>query len=864
MTTSMPAVGNNLDSGGMFQQLLAVQSMHTLQNMLTGKAGGSDNNSNSLYHNAKSFAIIICIDMFKRLMDVSVTSLIDNRLPIVKFLCGLLKDGWRRVLTFLITELIRRPLILCRNLLLRRGKLEEKEDANSTQQQALLLSPASASPNSVVQGLSTLHEWQMIMQCVPPEDVSFHRYPRFTWKRHDATSTRFVETLSNILLTCDPTTTARIPGAFELEWDVLQHRSLFDSSKVRHERRLVSVKTSADTDPRLVGVFDTSRMVHLTSLLPFVPFARFVAYINARKQNPDTFALLENSAVFKKGGRLIMQSNFTSSGTKSLLNSLVDAGVTYDGWMGRLLCGADLTYLLIAMTTFVEDKIIKYDNKKRYCCMDPESRFLGHNLSSDTTLCYMMEVSIASTRQDIIGVDPPEIHEVGEWMLQQLYPGLHADHIADQNVQTRNAVATTKTKVTDKNHQDATYTVELLSLTTLPESSLELVRAWDAFLTRTESRHDEYQGGSDKTNAEGDVTDRQQQFVPKTFTLHVREHETETSEPNPEFEAYEEKMRLLDTSANNSSAAAASTNGEGNRHSNNGDTTSMAAIKFALFEARPEKFIRRITKRKVVHQELINETRRDLSALYLREKDERNLNTCLVNFRDNKAALAELGIPNKLGVLLHGLPGTGKSSTIAAIATFLRKDVFYLHLNEIRSNAELKIAFDHVFKLHPGGGVVVMEDVDAMSEVVRKRDYQSPSPSAAPDHTPFSSCSSSDGTDDLLTLEFFLNVLQGSLTVDGSVFVATTNHLVALDPAFCRKGRFDVSLEMRASDRYQITRIFRRFFHRIPSPDLSDRIIEDVFTPAEVIAHFAQYLLRAEHTEDAHILEPFIREDNSV
>jgi hypothetical protein len=42
----------------------------------------------------------------------------------------------------------------------------------------------------------------------------------------------------------------------------------------------------------------------------------------------------------------------------------------------------------------------------------------------------------------------------------------------------------------------------------------------------------------------------------------------------------------------------------------------------------------------------------------------------------------------------------------------------------------------------------------------------------------------------------------------------------------------------------RIVRIYRRCFDRIPAPESVDRLVEDVFTPAEIIAHFVQYLLR--------------------
>ena len=37
----------------------------------------------------------------------------------------------------------------------------------------------------------------------------------------------------------------------------------------------------------------------------------------------------------------------------------------------------------------------------------------------------------------------------------------------------------------------------------------------------------------------------------------------------------------------------------------------------------------------------------------------------------------ELGLPNKLNVFLSGLPGTGKSSIIQVIASYLQKNIYY-------------------------------------------------------------------------------------------------------------------------------------------------------------------------------------------
>ena len=97
-----------------------------------------------------------------------------------------------------------------------------------------------------------------------------------------------------------------------------------------------------------------------------------------------------------------------------------------------------------------------------------------------------------------------------------------------------------------------------------------------------------------------------------------------------------------------------------------------------------------------VETHLVNKTSRSISTVYLRKHDERTLIKAMDNFKHRSDKLRQLGIPNKLGIMLHGMPGTGKSSLIQAVATYLEKDMYYLHLNALRTNTALKKAFDYV------------------------------------------------------------------------------------------------------------------------------------------------------------------------
>jgi SpoVK/Ycf46/Vps4 family AAA+-type ATPase len=93
-----------------------------------------------------------------------------------------------------------------------------------------------------------------------------------------------------------------------------------------------------------------------------------------------------------------------------------------------------------------------------------------------------------------------------------------------------------------------------------------------------------------------------------------------------------------------------------------------------------------------------------------------------------------------------------------------------------------------------------------------------------------------------LSLAYFLNLLQGTITPDGLVFIATTNHLDKLDPAFYRDGRFDIKIHMTEADDYQLNKIYTNFMNRPLPEKYIPALVEKGITPATFIFTIKDYI----------------------
>ncbi|CAE7840436.1 BCS1 [Symbiodinium sp. CCMP2592] len=147
----------------------------------------------------------------------------------------------------------------------------------------------------------------------------------------------------------------------------------------------------------------------------------------------------------------------------------------------------------------------------------------------------------------------------------------------------------------------------------------------------------------------------------------------------------------------------------------------------------------------------------------------------------------EHGIQHKRGYLFHGVPGSGKTSLVQAIAGHFQHNLCYVHLTHPNLTDEsLRAAMNQA----PRHSLLVFEDIDAIFGRDRERLL----------------------ADSVLTFSGLLNALDGVGKADGQIFVMTTNHRDRLNPALIRNGRADLHIEFSHASDSQIAGMFARFY----------------------------------------------------
>ncbi|CAM6119230.1 unnamed protein product [Calypogeia fissa] len=172
--------------------------------------------------------------------------------------------------------------------------------------------------------------------------------------------------------------------------------------------------------------------------------------------------------------------------------------------------------------------------------------------------------------------------------------------------------------------------------------------------------------------------------------------------------------------------------------------------------------------------------------------------------------LKRYGLQPVRGVLLHGPPGTGKSSLAKAAACEAGVKLFTINGPEIvselygESEAALRAIFASAAKASPS--MVFIDELDAIAPA-RK-----------------------EGSEELgqRMVATLLTLMDGGTkeALDGVLIVAASNRIDSIDPALRRPGRFDVEIEIGVpspADRQGILQVLlRNMRHALKPPDIAE------------------------------------------
>ena len=179
--------------------------------------------------------------------------------------------------------------------------------------------------------------------------------------------------------------------------------------------------------------------------------------------------------------------------------------------------------------------------------------------------------------------------------------------------------------------------------------------------------------------------------------------------------------------------------------------------------------------------------KRDIETVILDKEIKNEVNKCLDNYgnKDLKERLNKLGINLKMNIVFSGLPGTGKSSLMFAIASELNKDIATIDFN----NRDLN---DHGFicatNKIPKNSIFVLEDIDALYISRNKSD------------------------ENRVSFSCILNFLDGVYSKENLISIITTNHLNKLDKAIIRPMRINSIINFTYCSKYQYNEIFKLIF----------------------------------------------------
>jgi hypothetical protein len=213
----------------------------------------------------------------------------------------------------------------------------------------------------------------------------------------------------------------------------------------------------------------------------------------------------------------------------------------------------------------------------------------------------------------------------------------------------------------------------------------------------------------------------------------------------------------------------------------------------------------------------------------LKEKISRILN----DFIDPKSIdkRNKYGVPHKLGLLLYGIRGCGKSALVYAVANYTKRNIYKINLNNV-------VDLEKAFGMIPAGNIVFIEEIDTVSFTNKrkgshntlmeykmkylKKNNNKPDENNTQGKLEIvkNSNENDDDSDDDNNMTGYskeklgtlLCILDGYHCLEDTIIFMTTNHKDDLDDSLIRPGRIDHHVEFKKITRHQIKNIITYYY----------------------------------------------------
>jgi mitochondrial chaperone BCS1 len=181
--------------------------------------------------------------------------------------------------------------------------------------------------------------------------------------------------------------------------------------------------------------------------------------------------------------------------------------------------------------------------------------------------------------------------------------------------------------------------------------------------------------------------------------------------------------------------------------------------------------------------------KRPIDSVVLPQDTKLRLINDISKFLDANSKLFYLkhGIPYRRSYLFYGIPGTGKTSMVQALAAHFHRNVcFLMPTHPEMTDDSLRAAINRL----PDNSIVVFEDIDSLFTKDRANKVKSSS----------------------LTFSGLLNALDGIGSSTGQIIILTTNLREHLDAALLRNGRVDLHVEFTYATKEQLEVFWKNFY----------------------------------------------------